>query len=136
MVARSARVGAMRAASPETVVSGTWPWHRQLLVGCDGFAVPWPTYQHMMRSRAAALASILSLMDSTLLDQARKLSPEDQLKLAEALWDGLAERAAVPLPTETQCAELDRRLAEDNATPEDVVPWSEVKAEALQRTRR
>lgn len=75
-------------------------------------------------------------MDSTLLDQARKLSAEDQLELAEALWDGLAERAAVPLPTEVQCAELDRRLAEDNATPNDVAPWSEVKAEALQRTRR
>lgn len=75
-------------------------------------------------------------MNTTLLDQARKLSAEDQLKLAEALWDGLAERAAVPLPTEAQCAELDRRLAEDNDTPDDVVPWSEVKAEALQRTRR
>jgi putative addiction module component (TIGR02574 family) len=75
-------------------------------------------------------------MSSTLLDQARKLSAEEQLELAEALWDGLAERAAVPLPTEAQCAELDRRLAEDDATPDDVAPCSEVKAEALGRIRR
>jgi putative addiction module component (TIGR02574 family) len=75
-------------------------------------------------------------MNSTLLEQARKLSAEEQLELVEALWDGLAERAAVPLPTEAQCAELDRRLADDAANPDDVAPWSEVKAEALGRVRR
>lgn len=75
-------------------------------------------------------------MNSALLEQARRLSAEEQLELVEALWDELAARAAVPLPTEAQCAELDRRLADDLANPDDVVPWSEVKAEALGRVRR
>ncbi len=32
-------------------------------------------------------------------------------------------------------AELDRRLADDNAAPDDVVPWDEVKHRALARIR-
>jgi Putative addiction module component len=35
---------------------------------------------------------------------------------------------------EEQKAELDRRLAEDEAAPDDVVTWEEVKARALART--
>jgi putative addiction module component (TIGR02574 family) len=75
-------------------------------------------------------------MSTTLLEQARKLSVDEQLALVEALWNGLAERDAVPLPTDAPKAELDRRLAAHEANPADVAPWSEVKAEALSRTRR
>lgn len=70
-------------------------------------------------------------MNSQLLSQARQLSVKDQLELAEALWDGIAERNAVPAPTDAQKAELDRRLADHVANPDDVVPWSEVKTSAL-----
>jgi putative addiction module component (TIGR02574 family) len=38
--------------------------------------------------------------------------------------------------TEAQKAELDRRLAEHLANPEDGVPWSEVKAAALAKIRQ
>jgi putative addiction module component (TIGR02574 family) len=75
-------------------------------------------------------------MNTMLLEQARRLSVEDQLALVEALWDGLAEQEVVPLPTGAQKAELDRRIAEHEANPGDVVSWSEVKAEALARTGR
>lgn len=75
-------------------------------------------------------------MDITLLEQARRLSVEDQLALVEALWDDLAGRGAAPLPTDAQKAELERRLAAHEANPGDVVPWSEVKAEAIARTGR
>ena len=75
-------------------------------------------------------------METTLLEQARRLSVEDQLALVEALWDDIAERDAVPLPTDAQKAELDRRIAEHEVNPADVAPWSEVKAEALARTGR
>jgi putative addiction module component (TIGR02574 family) len=75
-------------------------------------------------------------MDSTLLEQARKLSTDEQLALIEALWDDLATRAGVPLPTAAQIEELDRRVAEDDAHPDDVVPWSDVEAQALARIRR
>ena len=75
--------------------------------------------------------SILLAMNAQLLSQARQLSVQDQLELAAALWDGIAERNAVPAPTDAQKAELDRRLADHEANPDDVVPWSEVKTSAL-----
>ncbi|MGQ0622558.1 MAG: addiction module protein [Panacagrimonas sp.] len=75
-------------------------------------------------------------MNPHLLDQARQLSVQDQLELVEALWDVIAKRNAVPPPTDAQKAELDRRLADHEANPDDVVPWSEVKASALARIRR
>lgn len=75
-------------------------------------------------------------MNAQLLSQAQQLSVEDQLELVEALWDSIAERNAVPGPTDAQKAELDRRLAEHEANPEDVVPWSEVKASALAQIRK
>lgn len=71
------------------------------------------------------------LMNTQLLDQARRLSVEEQLELVEALWDDIAKRNAAPQPTDAQKAELDRRLADHEANPDDVVPWSEVKASAL-----
>ena len=75
-------------------------------------------------------------MNTHLLDQARQLSVEEQLELVEALWDEIAKRNATPPPTDTQEAELDRRLADHEANPDDVVPWSEVKASALARIGR
>ena len=70
-------------------------------------------------------------MNAQLLSQARQLSVQDQLELAEALWDGIAERNAIPGPTEAQKAELDRRFEELKANPDDIVSWSEVRAAAL-----
>ena len=62
-------------------------------------------------------------------------SVEEQIELVEALWDNIVERNAVPAPTEAQRAELDRRLSEHAAHPDDVDPWSEVKYSALPRIR-
>ncbi len=77
-----------------------------------------------------------STMDTHLLDQARQLSVEDQLELVEAIWDIIAKSDAAPPPSDAQKAELDRRLADHEANPGDVIPWSEVKASALARLRR
>ena len=38
--------------------------------------------------------------------------------------------------TAAQLAELDRRLADHEANPDDVVPWTEVKTAALARIRK
>jgi putative addiction module component (TIGR02574 family) len=75
-------------------------------------------------------------MNTSLFDQVRQLSVEEQIELVEALWDNIVERNAVPGPTEAQKAELDRRLSEHAAHPDGVVPWSEVKDSALTRIRR
>jgi putative addiction module component (TIGR02574 family) len=84
----------------------------------------------------AAAARYNYPMNTSLFDQVRQLSVEEQIELVEALWDDIVERNAVPGPTEAQKAELDRRLSEHATHPDDVVPWSEVKDSALTRIRR
>jgi len=65
-----------------------------------------------------------------------RLSVEERLALVEELWDSIAEdSAAVPL-TDAQRAELDHRLADHEARPEDVVSWDEVKASITERLKR
>jgi putative addiction module component (TIGR02574 family) len=75
-------------------------------------------------------------MNTSLFDQVRELSVEEQLELVEALWDSIVGRNAVPGPTSSQKAELDRRLADHAANPDDVVPWDEVKDSALTQIGR
>jgi putative addiction module component (TIGR02574 family) len=75
-------------------------------------------------------ACVMLSMNTHLLDQARELSIDERLQLVEAIWDSIAESAALPL-TEAQKAELDRRLADHEANPSDVVSWNEVKASVL-----
>jgi putative addiction module component (TIGR02574 family) len=65
-----------------------------------------------------------------------RLSLEDRLAVAEAIWDSVAREAeAAPLP-EAQRAELERRLADSIARPEAVTPWEVIKARALARARQ
>ena len=64
-----------------------------------------------------------------------RLSPEDRLAVAEAIWESVArEIESAPLPPARR-AELERRLADSIARPEAVVSWEEVKAKALARAR-
>lgn len=72
-------------------------------------------------------------MNTQLLDQARKLSVDERVELVEAIWDSIADQQAGLPITEAQKSELDRRLADHEANPDDVIPWTEVKAEALAR---
>jgi len=70
-------------------------------------------------------------MNTQLLQQASVLDIDEQIELVEAIWDGIVSRGAAPSPTEAQKAELDHRLEDHLANPNDVIPWSEVKAAAL-----
>ena len=64
-----------------------------------------------------------------------RLSAEDRLAVAEAIWDSVVrEMEAAPLP-ESQRAELERRLADSVARPEAVTPWELIKAQALASAR-
>ena len=57
-----------------------------------------------------------------------RLSPEDRLAVAEAIWDSVAlDTEAAPLFA-GQRAELERRLADSIARPEAVTPWEVIKA--------
>ena len=65
-----------------------------------------------------------------------RMSVEDRIALATAIWDSIAAEPHPPLLTEAQRLELERRLADHAANPEDVIPWEQVKAEALARFKR
>lgn len=62
-----------------------------------------------------------------------RLSAEDRLTLAEAIWESVArEMEQTPLP-EAQRQELERRLTDSIARPDAVTPWEVIKARALAR---
>lgn len=65
-----------------------------------------------------------------------RMSVEDRIALATEIWDSIAAESHPPFLTELQRQELDRRLADQAAHPEDVVPWEQVKADALSRFKR
>ena len=62
-----------------------------------------------------------------------RLSVEERIELVEEIWDSIAE--ATPL-TEAQRRELDRRLQDHRANPDDVVAWEVVKASITARLKR
>ena len=74
-------------------------------------------------------------MNTQLLQQARVLDIDEQIELVEAIWDGIVSRGAAPALTEAQKTELDSRLADYIANPDDVVPWREVKAAVFANIR-
>jgi putative addiction module component (TIGR02574 family) len=52
--------------------------------------------------------------------------PDDQLELAQRIWDRLVDTGWQPTLTEEQKQELDRRLDALDANPNDVVSWDEI----------
>ncbi|MCE9565152.1 MAG: addiction module protein [Planctomycetes bacterium] len=61
-----------------------------------------------------------------------RLTREERLALVQELWDSIAAEWG-SLLTDAQRAELDRRADEDDANPDDVIPWEQVKAEGRAR---
>jgi putative addiction module component (TIGR02574 family) len=64
-----------------------------------------------------------------------RLSAEDRLALAEALWESVATELEQASLTDAQWHELERRLADSLARPDAVTSWEVVKARALARAR-
>lgn len=67
----------------------------------------------------------------------RHLSVEERLQLVGDIWDSTAEAAhakpdLLPLSDEER-AELDRRVAEDDADPGAAIPWEEALAPIRQQ---
>jgi putative addiction module component (TIGR02574 family) len=65
-----------------------------------------------------------------------RLSLDDRLAVAEALWDSVVREAEAQPLTPAQRAELERRLADSIAHPEAVTPWEQIKARALARAKQ
>jgi putative addiction module component (TIGR02574 family) len=64
-----------------------------------------------------------------------KLSREERLALVQELWDSIAAEPGPCRLTDAQREELRRRVAEDDANPDDLIPWEQVKAEARSGTQ-
>lgn len=62
-----------------------------------------------------------------------RLSIEDRLAVAEAIWESVAREAEAAPLTPAQRAESERRLADGIARPDATTPWVVVKARAMKR---
>jgi putative addiction module component (TIGR02574 family) len=72
-------------------------------------------------------------MVSNLLHEVSLLDNDAQIDLVEAIWNGIVKRGATPLLSAAQEAELDRRLDEHLARPDEVFSWDVVQAELRAR---
>lgn len=69
-------------------------------------------------------------MKTAFLEEVKRLPIAERIVLAEAIWNTIPEDAGVsslPIPAAHR-AELDRRLADLEAHPDDGSPWEEVRA--------
>ena len=64
------------------------------------------------------------------------MSVEDRIALVKDIWDSVAIDAGLLPPSTLEKAELDRRLAEDDASPNNTIAWETIKAEAQSRWQR
>ena len=66
-------------------------------------------------------------MDSVDIKEILRLSVPDRIELVEAIWDSIVKNPGALPVTEAQQHELDRRLAEYRASPEEGRTWEEVR---------
>ena len=65
-----------------------------------------------------------------------KLDLHERLALVDEIWAGIcADAQSFPL-SDAQRQELDRRVADDDAFPDDVIPWEDVKTAMRAKVRR
>jgi len=65
-----------------------------------------------------------------------RLSVDDRITLVQDIWDSVARDNSTPTLDETMRAELDRRLAEIDTSPDAGTGWETIKREAQARWRR
>ncbi len=65
-----------------------------------------------------------------------RMSVDDRLDLMNQIWDSIATEGGQRNLSDARRRELERRLAEHAADPDDVVGWDQVKTEALARFER
>jgi len=64
-----------------------------------------------------------------LVEEAKKLSVSDRIRLVEEIWDTIAEETEAFELTDAQKQELDRRLEWVRKNPSQGRTWDEIKAE-------
>jgi putative addiction module component (TIGR02574 family) len=62
-----------------------------------------------------------------------QLPIEQRVMLVQEIWDSIAREVGLLPPTPDEQLELRSRIAEDDASPGDVVSWDEIKGDAIKR---
>ncbi|MDP2999033.1 MAG: addiction module protein [Bryobacterales bacterium] len=62
-----------------------------------------------------------------------ELPVSERIQLVEDLWDSIVEVPGALPVTEEQGRELDRRLEAHKESPDDAVPWGEVRKRLIER---
>ena len=65
-----------------------------------------------------------------------RMTVAERLALVQQILDSVVADQPLPPLSDAKREELARRLADHLANPADVVPWEQVKAEALARWQR
>ena len=65
-----------------------------------------------------------------------RLTRDQRIALVQEIWNTIAAEAPPPLLADPLRDELRRRVADDDANPDDVVSWDIVKATTLARLKR
>lgn len=73
------------------------------------------------------------MTDARLKRKVLRLSVEERLELAAALWESVEKAEEQPPLPAWQVATLDERIAADEAAPDQGSPWPEVKRRILNR---
>ena len=76
---------------------------------------------------------MIPTMKSLGIDQ---LPRDVQLALVQEIWENIAAEGKNSPLSENQRQELERRLVDDESNPNDVFPWEQVKAKAIERVTR
>ena len=71
-------------------------------------------------------------MSKDLIEQAKKLSVSDRVRLVEEIWDTIAEENETFELTDAQKRELDKRVEWVRNNPGQGRTWDEIKAEFFQ----
>ncbi len=58
-----------------------------------------------------------------------KLTREQRINLVKEIWDSIDAEGQPSLLTESQRQELRRRVADDDANPDDVITWEQLTAD-------
>jgi putative addiction module component (TIGR02574 family) len=63
--------------------------------------------------------------------QFRELSPDEQIRLVQELWNEIADEVSRMPLSDSQRRLLDDRLADEEQNPDDVEPWVKAKEDIL-----
>ena len=85
----------------------------------------------MLNHASGALGRCMDI--TTTLNQIITLSVQDRIRLVQAILDSIAAEQDYLDLTDSQKRELDRRIDDYEANPDNVLTWEEVKASVKAR---